>query len=61
MIKNHWRTIKIERKTKKRVRHNEPVVKCTLADCVVGFLRPVSSWNDAKQSEYVSRKTFKVE
>ena len=26
---------------------------------VVGFLRPIKQWNDSKQSEYMSRVTFK--
>lgn len=27
---------------------------------VVGFLRPVQQWNDAKTEEFQQRKTFKV-
>lgn len=28
---------------------------------VVGYLRPVSTWNDGKKQEYKERKEFKVE
>jgi anaerobic ribonucleoside-triphosphate reductase len=28
---------------------------------VVGYLRPVNSWNDAKKNEFNQRKTYKVE
>ncbi|MBO4317355.1 MAG: ribonucleoside triphosphate reductase, partial [Mailhella sp.] len=28
---------------------------------VVGYLRPVSRWNDGKQAEYAERKTYKPE
>lgn len=27
---------------------------------VCGYMRPVSSWNDAKQQEFKDRKTFDV-
>ena len=27
---------------------------------VVGFFRPVSSWNKGKQSEYADRKPYKI-
>jgi len=33
---------------------------CEVYSRVVGYLRPVQQWNDGKQSEYASRKTFKV-
>ena len=33
---------------------------CEVYSRVVGYLRPVKQWNDAKQSEYYNRKTFKV-
>lgn len=32
--------------------------KCEVYSRVVGYLRPVSQWNDGKQSEYKIRKTF---
>ncbi len=28
---------------------------------VVGYIRPVCNWNDAKQEEFVERKTYRVE
>lgn len=31
---------------------------CEVYSRVVGYLRPVSQWNDGKQSEYRDRKTF---
>ena len=33
---------------------------CEIYSRVVGYLRPVASWNAGKQSEYADRKTFKV-
>jgi len=34
--------------------------ECEVYSRVVGYLRPVSSWNDGKQEEFRLRKTFKV-
>ena len=34
--------------------------KCIIYSRVVGFLRPVNDWNDAKQAEFDDRKTFKI-
>ena len=33
---------------------------CEVYSRVVGYLRPVSNWNDAKQEEFKERKTFKI-
>jgi ribonucleoside-triphosphate reductase len=33
--------------------------KCEVFSRVVGYLRPVSQWNDGKQAEFEERKTFK--
>ncbi|MDO8592935.1 MAG: anaerobic ribonucleoside-triphosphate reductase [bacterium] len=33
---------------------------CEVYSRVVGYLRPVQQWNDAKQSEFSNRKMFKV-
>ena len=33
---------------------------CEVYSRVVGYLRPVASWNDAKQEEFKERKTFKI-
>lgn len=31
---------------------------CEVYSRVVGYLRPVSQWNDGKQAEFVERKTY---
>lgn len=31
---------------------------CEVYSRVVGYLRPVSQWNDAKQTEFQDRKTY---
>lgn len=31
---------------------------CEVFSRVVGYLRPVSQWNDGKQSEFAQRKPF---
>jgi hypothetical protein len=40
----------------------DPVLRnyqsCEVYSRVVGYLRPVSQWNDAKSSEFSDRKTF---
>ena len=33
---------------------------CEVYSRVVGYLRPVDQWNDAKQCEYKDRKVFKT-
>ena len=33
-------------------------VPCEVYSRVVGYLRPVSAWNEAKQQEYQDRKPF---
>ncbi len=35
--------------------------ECEVYSRVVGYLRPVGQWNDAKQAEFSLRKTFKTE
>lgn len=32
--------------------------KCEVYSRVVGYIRPVSNWNDSKQAEFVDRKKF---
>ena len=32
--------------------------KCEIYSRVVGYVRPVSEWNDAKQAEFKDRKVF---
>ena len=32
--------------------------KCEVYSRIVGYLRPVSQWNDGKQAEFEDRKTF---
>ena len=34
--------------------------KCEVYSRVVGYLSPVSEWNDGKQEEFKDRKTFKT-
>ena len=34
--------------------------KCEVYSRVVGYIRPVSQWNQGKVSEYQDRKTFKT-
>lgn len=34
---------------------------CEVYSRIVGYLRPVSQWNEGKQQEYCDRKTYKVE
>ena len=33
---------------------------CEIYSRVVGYIRPVVHWNDAKQTEFEDRKTFKI-
>lgn len=35
--------------------------KCEVYARVVGFIRPVTSWNIGKQSEFIDRKEFKID
>ncbi len=32
--------------------------KCEVYSRVVGYIRPVSNWNDSKQQEFLDRKKF---
>lgn len=32
---------------------------CEVFSRIVGYLRPVSQWNDGKQAEFAARKTYK--
>lgn len=34
------------------------VYKCEVYSRVVGYIRPVSAWNDSKQQEFSDRKLF---
>jgi len=34
--------------------------KCEVYSRVCGYMRPVSTWNDAKQAEFRDRKTFEI-
>ncbi len=34
--------------------------ECEVYSRVVGYLRPVKQWNDGKQEEFLTRKTFKI-
>lgn len=33
---------------------------CEVFSRIVGYLRPVSQWNDGKQAEFGERKTYKI-
>lgn len=33
-------------------------LSCEIYSRVCGYMRPVSTWNDAKQAEFVDRKTY---
>ncbi len=33
--------------------------RCEVYSRIVGYLRPVSQWNEGKQAEFAERKTFK--
>jgi ribonucleoside-triphosphate reductase (formate) len=35
--------------------------KCQVYSRVVGYIRPINSWNLGKQEEFKDRKLFKVE
>jgi len=35
--------------------------KCEVYSRVVGYVRPVSQWNEGKQAEYQDRVEFKVD
>ena len=35
-------------------------VPCEVYSRVVGYLRPVSAWNEAKQQEFADRKPFEI-
>lgn len=34
--------------------------KCEIFSRVVGYIRPIFQWNDAKQEEFKDRKTYKL-
>lgn len=34
--------------------------KCEVYSRVVGYIRPVTQWNDGKQEEFKDRKNFKI-
>ncbi len=34
--------------------------KCEVYSRIVGYLRPVNQWNDAKKAEYFDRKNYEV-
>lgn len=33
---------------------------CEVFSRIVGYLRPVSQWNDGKQEEFKQRKTYEI-
>lgn len=36
-------------------------VKCEVWSRVVGYFRPIDSWNDAKQAEFADRHTYEAD
>lgn len=38
---------------------NESRTKCEVYSRVVGYIRPVSNWNEGKKAEYTDRVVFK--
>ncbi len=38
--------------------HRSERVKCEIYSRVVGYLRPVSQWNEGKKEEFKDRKTY---
>jgi anaerobic ribonucleoside-triphosphate reductase len=38
----------------------QPRQRCEVYSRVVGYIRPVGNWNDAKQAEYADRVEFKT-
>ena len=47
----------VTKKKKTVVFHRQP---CEVYSRVVGYLRPVQSWNDGKQAEFAIREEFKI-
>ncbi len=39
---------------------NKKRTKCEVYSRVVGYIRPVTQWNEGKQAEWSDRKTFSV-
>jgi len=35
-------------------------IKCQIWSRVCGYLRPVKTWNEGKESEFADRKPFKI-
>jgi ribonucleoside-triphosphate reductase len=35
--------------------------KCEVYSRVVGYIRPISNWNEGKEAEFRERKTFETE
>jgi anaerobic ribonucleoside-triphosphate reductase len=38
----------------------EVKVPCEVYSRIVGYLRPIQNWNEAKQQEFANRKTFHI-
>jgi len=45
--------------TKKKIT-NKDRTRCEVYSRIVGYLRPVSQWNDGKKEEYKQRQEYKV-
>ena len=35
--------------------------KCEVFSRIVGYIRPISNWNEGKLAEFKDRKTFEIE
>ena len=45
---------------RKRGYHRPKRIKCEVWSRVVGYLRPIEKWSDAKQLEFKDRQVYKV-
>jgi len=50
----------IEEQGKKKSEESFQGTKCEVFSRVVGYIRPVSQWNEGKEAEFKDRKNFEV-
>jgi len=54
-------THQIRRPFRRRAtRHRVKRIPCEVYSRIVGYLRPVQNWNDAKQVEFEQRRPFEM-
>lgn len=58
MCKHSYQNINDFQKKCKKCGHT--LTKCEVYSRVVGYIRPVSNWNDSKQSEFRDRHLYKA-